>query len=207
VIGGTLLLATRSEGKLRELRPLLEPLGVQLIDLAEAGIPDAGDERLEMGDTFEANALSKARHYFEASGGIPTVADDSGIEVAALDGAPGVASKRWSGRADLSGQALDDANNAALVAALAGREDRRARYVCVATFVDAAGELVERGETTGVILDEPRGNGGFGYDPYFLSDDLGVTFGEAPPAEKHRVSHRGRAFRALAARLSELGGR
>jgi XTP/dITP diphosphohydrolase len=207
VIGGTLLLATRSEGKLREIRPILSRLGVHLTDLRELGLPNANDEELERGDTFAANALAKARHYFEASGGIPTVADDSGIEVKALGGRPGVRSKRWSERSDLSGQALDDANNAALVAALRGNTDRRARYVCVAVFVDAAAELSARGECTGTILEEPRGSGGFGYDPYFLSDELGMTFGEAPLAAKERVSHRGRAFHALKAELEKLGGR
>jgi XTP/dITP diphosphohydrolase len=207
VTGGTLLLATRSAGKLRELRPLLSSVGFHVLDLEEAALPDAGDDVLERGSTFEENALSKARHYFEVSGGIPIVADDSGLEVFALDGAPGVASKRWAKRLDLSGQELDDANNAALVAALAGKSDRRARYVCVAAFVDAAGEMTERGETTGTILEQPRGDGGFGYDPYFLSDDLDVTFGEASREAKEQVSHRGRAFRALAERLAELGGR
>lgn len=206
MIGGTLLLATRSEGKLREIRPLLAPLGLRLMDLSEAGIPEGSDDELESGTTFEENALAKARHYFVASGGIPTVADDSGIEVSALHGRPGVKSKRWSGRAELSGQPLDDANNVTLLAALEGASDRTARYVCVATFVDASGEIVARGETTGTIVEQPRGTGGFGYDPYFLSDDLGVTFGEAAPAEKARVSHRGRAFRQLAERLQELGG-
>jgi XTP/dITP diphosphohydrolase len=207
VIGGTLLLATRSAGKLRELRPLLLSIGYHVLDLDDAALPDAGDHVLETAATFEENALSKARHYFEASGGVPTVADDSGLEVLALGGAPGVESKRWAKRMDLSGQALDDANNAALVAAMDGKEDRRARYVCVAAFVDAAGELIERGETTGMILETPRGEGGFGYDPYFLSDDLGVTFGEASREDKERVSHRGRAFRSLARRLAEIGGR
>ncbi|CAN5260666.1 RdgB/HAM1 family non-canonical purine NTP pyrophosphatase [soil metagenome] len=206
MIGGTLLLATRSEGKLREIRPLLAPLGLHLLDLAEAGLPEESDDELETGSTFEENALAKARHYFVASGGIPTVADDSGIEVSALEGRPGVRSKRWSGRGDLSGQALDDANNATLLTALKGASERRARYVCVAAFADASGEIVARGETTGVIIEEPRGTGGFGYDPYFLSNDLGVTFGEADPGEKARVSHRGRAFRQLAERLQQLGG-
>jgi XTP/dITP diphosphohydrolase len=206
LIGGTLLLATRSEGKLREIRPLLAPLGLHLLDLAEAGLPGESDDELETGSTFEQNALAKARHYFAASGGIPTVADDSGIEVNALQGRPGVSSKRWSGRGDLTGQALDDANNATLLAALAGFPDRSARYVCAAVFADASGEIVARGETRGSIVEAPRGTGGFGYDPYFLSDDLGVTFGEAAPAEKARVSHRGRAFRQLAERLRELGG-
>jgi XTP/dITP diphosphohydrolase len=207
VIGGTLLLATRSEGKLREIRPILSRLGVHLTDLRELGLPDANDEDLERADTFEANALAKARHYFEASGGIPTVADDSGLEIDALGGRPGVRSKRWSGRSDLSGQALDDANNAALVTALRGKTDRRGRYVCVAVFVDAAAELSAGGECTGTILEEPRGSGGFGYDPYFLSDELGMTFGEAPLEAKERVSHRGRAFNALKTQLENLGGR
>jgi XTP/dITP diphosphohydrolase len=206
LIGGTLLLATRSEGKLREIRPLLAPLGLHLMDLHEAALAGESDEELETGSTFEENALAKARHYFLASGGIPTVADDSGIEVTALHGRPGVTSKRWSGRADLSGQALDDANNATLLAALAGSSDRSARYVCVAAFVDASGEIVARGETTGSIVETPRGTGGFGYDPHFLSDDLGMTFGEAALEEKAGVSHRGRAFRRLAELLQELGG-
>lgn len=206
MIGGTLLLATRSEGKLREIRPLLAPLGLRLLDLTEAGLPEENDDELETGSTFEDNALAKARHYFLASGGIPTVADDSGIEVSALQGRPGVTSKRWSGRTELSGQTLDDANNATLLAALEDASDRTARYVCVAAFADASGEIVARGETTGVIVEQPRGSGGFGYDPHFLSDDLGMTFGEAEPAEKARVSHRGRAFRLLAERLQELGG-
>ena len=115
MIGGTLLLATRSAGKLREIRPLLAPLGLHLLDLAEAELPEESDDELEAGSTFEENALAKARHYFTVSGGIPTVADDSGIEVSALRGQPGVRSKRWSGRTDLSGQALDDANNATLL--------------------------------------------------------------------------------------------
>ena len=206
MIGGTLLLATRSAGKLREIRPLLAPLGLHLLDLAEAGLPEESDDELEAGSTFEENALAKARHYFTVSGGIPTVADDSGIEVNALRGQPGVRSKRWSGRTDLSGQALDDANNATLLDALKALPDRTARYVCVAAFADASGEIVARGETTGIIVGQPRGSGGFGYDPFFLSDDLGVTFGEATPEEKARVSHRGRAFRQLAERLQELGG-
>lgn len=206
MIGGALLLATRSEGKLREIRPLLSPLGLHLMDLATAGIPDAGDDAIETGSTFEENALSKARHYFEVSGGIPTVADDSGLEVAALAGAPGVQSKRWSGLAEVTGSALDEANNAALLRALEGKADRRARYVCVAAFVDAAGQIVERGEAAGTITTQPRGTGGFGYDPYFLSDELGITFGEAAVEDKATVSHRGRAFRALAAQLQQLGG-
>src|SRR5690606_13237279 len=131
-----LLLATRSAGKLRELRPLFSGAGYRVVDLAEAGIePGAEEEALERYDTFERNALAKA-HYFLARVGIATIADDSGLEVAALDGAPGVHSKRWSGRTDLDGQALDDANNEKLLASLRGTADRRARYVCAAAFAD-----------------------------------------------------------------------
>ena len=119
----------------------------------------------------------------------------------ALGGAPGVLSKRWSGRADLSGQALDDENNRLLLERLTGVANRSARYVCAAAFVDATRELVSRGETAGRIIDAPRGEHGFGYDPYFFSPELERTFGEATREEKERVSHRGRAFRALLSRL------
>jgi XTP/dITP diphosphohydrolase len=199
-----LLLATRSEGKLRELRPLFALAGFEVLDLEEAALPAAPEEEgLEKADSFEANALAKARYFYQRSG-MPTVADDSGLEVVALGGAPGVRSKRWSGRADLTGALLDRANNDALLAALAPHVDRRARYVCVAAFAEADRELTARGETTGRILDEPRGGSGFGYDPLFLSDDLGMTFGQVDGAAKARVSHRGRAFRGL---LAALGAR
>lgn len=203
--GEPLLLATRSHGKLAELRPLLARAGVSLVDLVEAGVPETAEEEgLERFETFEENALAKAR-YFHALTGLPTVADDSGLELAALGGAPGVRTKRWSGRADLAGRALDAANNAHLVERLRGREDRRARYVCVAAYVDGERELLCRGESSGAIVDVPRGDGGFGYDPHFVSDDLGGrTFGEAGQAEKELVSHRGRAFAAL---VGELGVR
>ena len=151
--------------------------------------------------TFEENALSKAR-YFARESGMPTLADDSGLEVAALGGSPGVYSKRWSGRADLSGQALDDANNALLLERLSSSEDRSARYVCAAAFCDGIMELVERGEVIGRITREARGIGGFGYDPYFGSDELGRTFGEVTLEEKARVSHRARAFAKLLLRMA-----
>jgi XTP/dITP diphosphohydrolase len=177
-----LLIATRSRGKLRELRELFRGAGISVVDLEEAGIAE--------------NALAKAR-YFARLARRAVVADDSGLEVAALGGRPGVRSKRWSGRSDLSGQALDDANNERLLEALAAVADRRARYVCVAAFVDGSREQIFRGTTSGVILEAPRGSHGFGYDPYFLSDELGMTFAEASVREKESVSHRGRAFRAL----------
>lgn len=196
-MSGPILLATRSAGKLRELKPLFAAAGLAVIDLAEAGVaPSAEEDALERFDTFERNALAKA-HYFLARSGLPTVADDSGLEVSALGGAPGVRSKRWSGRSDLDGQALDDANNQALLRALTRVAERSARYVCAAAFADWSRGVAVRGVTTGVIVDDARGAHGFGYDPYFVSDELGVTFGEATREAKEMVSHRGRAFRAL----------
>jgi XTP/dITP diphosphohydrolase len=201
VTGAVILLATRSEGKLRELRPLFAAAGLEVQDLRDAGVSPAPDEDLvEAFDTFEANALAKAR-YFHALTGRAAVADDSGLEVEALQGAPGVRSKRWSGRDDLVGQALDDANNARLLASLANVERARARYVCAAAYFDGQREEVVLGVTGGSIIRDPRGGDGFGYDPYFLSDELGVTFGESSREAKEEVSHRGRAFRALLARL------
>jgi XTP/dITP diphosphohydrolase len=196
-----LLLATRSAGKLRELLPLFAAQRIALTTPAELALPEGPEESvIESFDSFEENALAKAR-WFHASTGIPAIADDSGLEVDSLGGRPGVRSKRWSGRDDLAGQALDDANNAMLQQALAGRDDRSARYVCVAAFVDGERQLVARGETAGSVTREPRGAGGFGYDPYFLSADLERTFGEATREEKERVSHRGRAFHALLSQL------
>ena len=200
-----IVLATRSAGKLRELRPIFSGSGFTVKDLGEAGLPPSSEEdELESADTFEENAAAKAR-FFHARLGLPVVADDSGLEVIALGGRPGVRSKRWSERPDLHGLALDAANNARLIDELKEKRDRRARYVCVACYLDDRGELIRRGEVEGTIVAEPRGTGGFGYDPYFLSSELGVTFGEAAIEAKERVSHRGRAFRALLSALGERG--
>jgi XTP/dITP diphosphohydrolase len=202
-MASAVLLATRSEGKLRELRPLFMQAGIVVADLREAGLPPSPDEdAIEAHETFEANALAKAR-YFHALTGRAAVADDSGLEVMALGGEPGVRSKRWSGRTDLSGQGLDDANNARLLEALRDVDAPAARYVCAAAWCDGSREAVVRGETAGVILRDARGEHGFGYDPYFYSVELGATFGEATREAKERVSHRGRAFRALLERLAE----
>ena len=197
-----LLLATRSEGKLRELKPMFAAAGLTLVSLDELELDESEEENdLEPYATFEENALSKARYFYEVSGGIPTVSDDSGLEMDALSGQPGVKSKRWSGRNDLRGVALDEANNAALLLSLAGVSNTAARYVCAAAFVAAGVEVTTRGVTEGTILSAPRGTGGFGYDPYFLSAELGRTFGEISVEEKQRVSHRGRAFRDLLTRI------
>lgn len=192
-----ILLATRSEGKLRELRPIFERVGLPVIDLRGAGIVEAVAEAdVERFETFEENALAKAR-YFQRLSGRSVVADDSGLEVEALAGAPGVRSKRWSGRDDLAGQALDDANNERLLRMLSGETNRRARYVCAAAYADGTWGLTARGVTEGGIVDVPRGVEGFGYDPYFHSGELGRTFGEAAREAKELVSHRGRAMRLL----------
>ena len=191
-------MATRSAGKLRELRPLFAERGFAVLDLREAGIAEtSAEDELEAYETFEENALAKGR-YFHGLSGLPVAADDSGIEVHALGGRPGVRSKRWSERPDLSGQALDDENNRLLIASLAGRSDRGARYVCVAAYVDGTRVIARRGEVGGAVLDVAHGANGFGYDPYFMSDELVKRFGVASIAEKATVSHRARAFRATA---------
>jgi XTP/dITP diphosphohydrolase len=195
------LLATRSAGKLRELRPLLSGYGMESVGLIEIGLLETEEEDgIESFETFEENALAKARYFFDRSG-LPTMADDSGLVVRALGGQPGVHSKRWSGRNDLAGHDLDDENNRLLLESLVGARDRGAAYVCAAAYVDSAREVVTRGEVIGEITHEARGSSGFGYDPYFLSTELGVTFGEASLREKQEISHRGRAFRLLLDRL------
>ena len=212
-----IVLATRSQDKLRELRPIFRAAGIEVIDLDAAGMPEEPEVEagLERFDTFEQNSLAKARHFFERSGGVrPVVADDSGLEVLVLGGQPGVRSKRWSERPGLSGLALDAANNAKLLAELekverelpgaaTSDEDRRARYVCAAAYVDASRECVFRGEAVGRILRSPRGSDGFGYDPLFELEGLGVTFAELDREAKERVSHRGKAFTQLVTAVRE----
>lgn len=213
-----LLVATRSEGKMREIRRILAPVpGLDVLSLDDAGIvyhPD--EEGLEPYDTFEENATSKAR-YFAGRSGMATVADDSGIAVDALDGAPGVRSRRFAPDAgvaapDVDGEALDEANNRHLVARLRGLPpgERSARYVCVAVLLHEADAepVLFRGEAPGRIVDEPRGTGGFGYDPHVFSDEVGCTYAEMTPDQKDARSHRGAAFRQLAAFLTgEHAGR
>ena len=200
------ILATRNAGKVRELRALFADAGIDVVDLDDAGIDErAEEESIEVFDTFEANALAKARYYSARAGGRTVVADDSGLEVLALGGEPGVRSKRWSGRDDLTGPALDAANNALLLSRLNGVADRRARFVCAAAWCSGGESLVVRGEVAGSIVDEGSGREGFGYDPYFFVTALGRTLGAATVAEKQGVSHRGRAFAALLEALASRG--
>jgi XTP/dITP diphosphohydrolase len=195
-----LLAATRSEGKQREFRRVLEPAGIEVVFPDDVGLfPTPAEGSLELGDTFEANARRKAEHFVRLSG-LPTVADDSGLEILSLGGAPGVRSRRWAGASGTEGQ-VDAANNAELMRRLSGATGHRrgARYRCVLVYLPRSGAIPAtfEGSCAGRILEAPRGEGGFGYDPYFLSDELGKTFGEATAEEKDRVSHRGRALRAL----------
>jgi len=207
------LLATRSEGKLRELREIFSEFGLEAVALSALGIPESARENnLEEFDTFEENALAKARYFFDLSGGMPTFGDDSGMCVDALNGEPGVYSKRWSGREDLEPSELDAANNAKLVARMrAARAEQgtaftdTGRYISVAAFKDAVGEVTRRGEIEGRVLTIPRGTGGFGYDPYFEAPELGGTFAESSIKNTAAGSHRARAFRALLAALRAEG--
>jgi XTP/dITP diphosphohydrolase len=196
------LVATRSAGKTREIRELFGGLPFHLVFPDELELDRLPEEReLEHAETYAGNAESKARHFAQRAG-LPTVADDSGIEVDALGGAPGVHSARFALHQGYgTGLLQDAANNALLLERLAGipEERRAARYRCVVVYLEtpsAAPELVEA-TCDGRILTVSRGDGGFGYDPLFYSNDLQRSFGEVPPATKHRVSHRGRAFRAL----------
>jgi len=187
---------------------VLTAAGHEVVFPDEAGIPEReAESRLEVADSFESNARLKAE-YFLALSGLPTVADDSGLEVFSLGGEPGVRSKRWAGATGTAAQ-VDAANNAMLVRRLLGASEarRRARYRCALVLLRRQGAFPEvfQGTCNGRILEEPRGTGGFGYDPYFLADELGQTFGEADAAAKDRVSHRGRALEQLIAALTGAG--
>ena len=194
-----LLVATRSVGKLAEFRALLAVPGLEVVGPEELGIvPDPAEDGLEVFDTFEANARAKAA-WFAVQGGIPAIADDSGLEVDALGGAPGVWSKRFAGREGPDHE-VTAANNAELLRRLGGvpPQARGAGYRCVLVLRWPGGrEQLAHGTTRGRILEAPCGTGGFGYDPLFWSEELGRTFAEAPASEKHRVSHRGRAVASL----------
>jgi XTP/dITP diphosphohydrolase len=195
VTSPVLVLATRNPGKIAELRGLLSPWAWQLQSLDEAGVHTQLEEP---GPGYVESALAKASAVCEATG-LPSLADDSGIEVDALRGWPGPLSARWMGEGATDGDRLQG-----LLDEVARRSphDRRVRYVCVAALARPEAEPVTaRGECLGTVTESPRGDNGFGYDPVFLSVDLGVTFGEASDEAKARVSHRARAI----ARLGEAG--
>jgi XTP/dITP diphosphohydrolase len=189
----SIVLASGNPGKKAEIEQLLKPFGTRVVTQSELGITEAEEPY----DTFFENALAKARHAAFATR-LPALADDSGICVDALGGAPGVHSARYAGEPK-----SDERNNQKLLAELAGHENRRAHYVCVLVLVRGPGDtdpLVAQAEWHGEIARAPRGSGGFGYDPYFLLPGLGKTAAELAPEEKNRISHRGQAL----ARLLEL---
>lgn len=201
-----ILMATRNPGKQREIRALLADAACEVMFPEDRGLWERPDEAgLEDAESFEGNARRKAE-YFARLARFPTLAEDSGLEVFALGGKPGVRSKRFAfpPRDDLQEQ--DEANNRELLTRLAGAppERRRARYRCALVFLERYDGMprVFEGACTGRILDAPAGSGGFGYDPIFYADELGKSFGEATPEEKAAVSHRGRAFAAFKAWLA-----
>lgn len=190
-----IVIASSNPGKLREFRHLLAPLGWDVVSQSDLNVAPADEPH----PTFLENALGKARHAAAATG-LPALADDSGICVAALGGAPGVVSARFAG------EPSDDArNNAELLRRLASAPDRRAHYTCVLAAVRAADDpepLIADARWHGEILTAPRGTGGFGYDPLFLLPALGLTAAELDPAEKNRISHRGQAMAELARKMA-----
>jgi XTP/dITP diphosphohydrolase len=201
-VAEAVLVATRSTHKLREILEILaDRPELTLVNLNGIALPaEAEEDNLEVFSTFAENALAKAR-YFAGRTGMLTLADDSGLCVDALGGAPGVRSKRFSGRADLEGERLDDANNQLLLKRMADvpPERRTASYVCAAAVVHPhGGEAVFEGACAGAILQAPVGSGGFGYDPLFFLPEQGATFGQLPPERKNLLSHRADAMRQAA---------
>lgn len=197
-----LLVASRNAKKLAELRRVLDAAGITGLDLVSLADVAAYDEAPETGATFEENALAKAVDGFRATG-LACVADDSGISVDALNGMPGVLSARWAGR-----HGDDAANTALLLGQLADVPDERrgAAFVSACALVSASGSTVVRGEWPGTVTREPRGDGGFGYDPVFLPEGSPSTAAQLSPAEKDAASHRGRALALLVPALRELAG-
>ncbi len=196
-----LVIASNNPGKLREIAQILEPLGIVVVPQSELGVSEADEPHC----TFIENALAKARHASSHTG-LPALADDSGICVTALGGAPGVYSARYAAQsaAGVGRDEQDRCNNEKLLALLQNESDRRAHYYCVIVLVRHAEDpepLIAEGRWHGEVTDTPRGSGGFGYDPYFYLSGFGRTAAELSPGEKNAVSHRGLALAALAARL------
>jgi XTP/dITP diphosphohydrolase len=189
-----LVLASNNAGKLKEFAGLLAPIGFELHPQGEFDVPEAEEPHA----TFVENALAKARHAARLTG-LPALADDSGVCVDALGGAPGVYSARYAGEPK-----SDARNNAKLIASLAAHGDKSAYYYCVLVYVRHADDpqpVIADGLWHGVMIDAPRGTNGFGYDPYFLLPSLGKTAAELSPVEKNAISHRGQALRALVEKL------
>jgi XTP/dITP diphosphohydrolase len=189
-----LVLASNNVGKVREFNELLAPFHFQVIPQGELGILAAEEPHY----TFIENALAKARHA-SAMSDLPALADDSGVCVHGLDGAPGVHSARYAG---VDGD--NAANNQKLIAALQGKADRGAHYVCALAMVNSANDpepLIVQTQWYGQIIDEAKGDYGFGYDPYFFLPELGKTVAELAPSEKNQISHRGQALRELISQL------
>lgn len=190
-----MVLASSNPGKIREIRAILAPLDIEVVPQSDYGVTEAEEPY----GTFVENALAKARHA-SAHAGLAALADDSGICVEALNGAPGVHSARFAGE-----PRSDERNNRRLLELLAQSDDRRAHYYCVIVLVRQPQDpqpLIAEGEWHGEVLRVPRGNGGFGYDPLFLDPRLGQTGAELPLDEKNRISHRGKALAVLVDRLS-----
>lgn len=190
-----LVLASSNPGKLREFRQMLGAIDIEVVPQSDLGIADAEEPH----DTFVENALAKARHASRCSG-LPAFADDSGICVRALRGAPGVISARYAEADSASREEQDRSNNEKLLDELRDKDDRSAHYYCVIVLVRHAGDpepLIAEGRWYGEVAAEARGSNGFGYDPYFLLPALGKTAAELSPEDKNAVSHRGQALRNL----------
>ena len=194
-MAGKIVLASGNKGKLREFRQMLEPMGYEIHPQSEFDVTEAE----EPFGTFVENALAKARHVSRQTG-LPAMADDSGICVDALGGKPGVLSARYAGDPK-----SDERNNQKLIADLAGVENRSANYYCVLVYVRSADDpqpIIADGRWSGIVIDEPKGENGFGYDPYFLVPEFGKTAAELSPEEKNACSHRGKALQALMEKLA-----
>ena len=189
-----LVIASNNPGKLREISRILAPLGFEAVPQSVYNVPEAEEPFV----TFVENCIAKARHAAHLTG-LPALADDSGICVDTLGGAPGVYSARYAGEPK-----SDQRNNEKLIAALAGQSNRQAHYYCVIVYLRHADDpqpLIAEGSWHGEIIDTPRGDGGFGYDPYFLVPALGKTGAELAPDEKNTISHRGKALLQLVDKL------
>jgi len=192
-----LVIASNNAGKLREFQFLLQPLGIEVLTQAQLGIAEAEEPHV----TFIENALAKARHVGRLSG-LPALADDSGICVTALNGAPSVQSARYAG----DNPRLDARNNAKLLQDMQGVADRRAHYYCVLVLLHHADDpqpLIAEGEWHGEIAYQERGDGGFGYDPLFWLPEFGKTSAQLEREQKHAISHRGKALRVLLEKLKK----